>query len=162
MAENLSNQSCIIKNFQSFQWGLNSIIFYRCTSTERARRAPKTLIVRVRIKNWKNHQRALYRLQGGVGTNNSVQVQLGCDRSHLFFQIKFRPSKSINHYREKTHNGLKIIFEQGPLLTKALFYWYSIRDHSSITSAKKWVCGARKWNFLLIYSTIYADVGGWA
>ena len=35
------------------------------------------------------------------------------------------------------------------------------RDHSSITSAKRWVGGVRKWHFLLIYSTIYADVGGW-
>jgi hypothetical protein len=36
-----------------------------------------------------------------------------------------------------------------------------IRDRSSITSAKRWVGGVRKWQFLLIYSTIYADVGGW-
>ena len=36
-----------------------------------------------------------------------------------------------------------------------------LRDHSSIRSAKKWVVGVRKWQFLLIYSTIYADVGGW-
>ena len=36
-------------------------------------------------------------------------------------------------------------------------------DHSSITSAKRWVGGVRKWEFLLIYSTIYADEGGgWA
>ena len=33
-------------------------------------------------------------------------------------------------------------------------------DHSSITSAKRWVGGVRKWQFLLIYSTIHADVGG--
>ena len=36
-----------------------------------------------------------------------------------------------------------------------------VRDHSSIASAKRWVGGVRKWQFLLIYSTIYADVGGW-
>ena len=35
-------------------------------------------------------------------------------------------------------------------------------DHSSTTLAKRWVGGVRKWQFLLIYSTIYADVGGWA
>ena len=35
------------------------------------------------------------------------------------------------------------------------------RDHSSIKSAKKWVGGVRKWQFLQIYSTIYADVGEW-
>ena len=29
-----------------------------------------------------------------------------------------------------------------------------------ITSAKRWV-GSEKWQFLLIFSTIYADVGGW-
>ena len=34
-------------------------------------------------------------------------------------------------------------------------------DHSSIMSAKRWVCGVRKWQFLLIYSSIYADVAGW-
>ena len=34
-------------------------------------------------------------------------------------------------------------------------------DHSSTTSAKMWVGGVRKWQFLLFYSTIYADVGGW-
>ena len=34
-------------------------------------------------------------------------------------------------------------------------------DHSSITSAKRWVGGVRKWQFLLIYSAIYADVVGW-
>ena len=37
---------------------------------------------------------------------------------------------------------------------------FEIRDHSCITSAKRWVGGIRKWQFLLIYSTIYADVGG--
>ena len=37
----------------------------------------------------------------------------------------------------------------------------TLRDHSSITSAKRWVGGVRKWQFLRIYSTIYADVGGW-
>ena len=31
----------------------------------------------------------------------------------------------------------------------------------SITSAKRWVGGVKKWQVLLIYSTIYADVGGW-
>ena len=47
------------------------------------------------------------------------------------------------------------------------YFWYflppaffslslRIRDHSSITSAKKLVGGVRKWQFLLIYSTIYA------
>ena len=35
------------------------------------------------------------------------------------------------------------------------------RDHSSITSAKRWVGGVRKRQFLLIYSTIYADVSAW-
>ena len=40
------------------------------------------------------------------------------------------------------------------------FYFLFLRDHSSITSAKRWVGGVRKWQLLLIYSTIYADVGG--
>ena len=33
---------------------------------------------------------------------------------------------------------------------------FYLRDHSSITSAKRWVGGVRKWQFLLIYSTIHA------
>ena len=37
-----------------------------------------------------------------------------------------------------------------------------IRDHSNITSVKRWMDGVRKWQFLLIYSTIYADVDVWA
>ena len=41
-------------------------------------------------------------------------------------------------------------------------YTLLLRDHSSITSAKTWVGGVRKWQFLLIYSTIFADAGGWA
>ena len=44
--------------------------------------------------------------------------------------------------------------------TLTLLVTIADRDHSSITSAKKWVGGVRKWQFLLIYSTIYADVGG--
>ena len=35
-------------------------------------------------------------------------------------------------------------------------------DHSNITSAKRLVGGVRKWQFLLIYSTFYTDIGGWA
>ena len=38
---------------------------------------------------------------------------------------------------------------------------FVFRDHSSITSAKRWVGWAIKWQFLLIYTTIYVDVGGW-
>ena len=38
--------------------------------------------------------------------------------------------------------------------------FFSIRDNSSIKSAKKWVGGVRKWQFLLVYSTNYADEGG--
>ena len=36
-----------------------------------------------------------------------------------------------------------------------------VRDHSSIMSTKRWVGGVRKWQFFLIYSTIYADIGRW-
>ena len=35
-----------------------------------------------------------------------------------------------------------------------------IRDHSSITPAKKWVGGVRKWQFLMIYSTVNHQRGG--
>ena len=36
-----------------------------------------------------------------------------------------------------------------------------VRDHSSITSSKKWVGGVRKWQFLMIYSTVNHQKGGW-
>ena len=36
-----------------------------------------------------------------------------------------------------------------------------IRGHSSITSSKRWVGGVRKWQFLMIYSTVNHQRGGW-
>ena len=123
LAKNLSNQSGIIWNFWSFQWALNSIIFYRRASTERARRAPKTPIVRVRIK--KTVKTISVHCAGCKAVSAQITVcKCGKGRTasplSTFFQIKFRPRKSINHYREKTHNGLKIIFEGGFQLS-ALF-----------------------------------------
>ena len=38
--------------------------------------------------------------------------------------------------------------------------YLELRDNSSTKSAKRWV-GSENGNFRLIYSTIYADVGGW-
>ena len=35
------------------------------------------------------------------------------------------------------------------------------RDHSSITSSKRWVGGVRKWQFLMIYSTVSHQRVGW-
>ena len=35
------------------------------------------------------------------------------------------------------------------------------RDHSSITSSKRWVGGVRKWKFLMIYSTVNHHRVGW-
>ena len=37
----------------------------------------------------------------------------------------------------------------------------SVRYHSSITSSKRWVGGVRKWQFLMIYSTVNHQRGGW-
>ena len=36
-----------------------------------------------------------------------------------------------------------------------------VRDHSSITSSKRWVGGVRKWQFLMIYSTANHQRGEW-
>ena len=36
-----------------------------------------------------------------------------------------------------------------------------VRDHSSITSSKRWVGGVRKWQFLMIFSTVNYQRGGW-
>ena len=37
----------------------------------------------------------------------------------------------------------------------------SVRDHSSITSSKRLVGGVRKWQFLMIYSTLNHQRDGW-
>ena len=52
------------------------------------------------------------------------------------------------------------------LITWYVFSWkygrsISIRDHSSITSSKRWVSGVRKWQFLMIYSTVNHQRGEW-
>ena len=36
-----------------------------------------------------------------------------------------------------------------------------VRDHSSITSSKRWVGGVRKWQLLMIYSTVNHQRVGW-
>ena len=36
-----------------------------------------------------------------------------------------------------------------------------LRGHSSITSSKRWVGGVRKWQFLMIYSTVNHQRSGW-
>ena len=41
------------------------------------------------------------------------------------------------------------------------WFWVSLRDHSSITSSKRWVGGVRKWQFLMIYSTVNHQRSGW-
>ena len=41
------------------------------------------------------------------------------------------------------------------------FFSESNRGHSSITSSKRWVGGVRKWQFLMIYSTVSHQRGGW-
>ena len=38
---------------------------------------------------------------------------------------------------------------------------FLIKGHSSITSSKRWVGGVRKWQFLMIYSTVKHQRGGW-
>ena len=42
-----------------------------------------------------------------------------------------------------------------------MIYWNVHRDHPSITSSKRWVDGVRKWQFLMIYSTVSHQRGGW-
>ena len=36
-----------------------------------------------------------------------------------------------------------------------------LRDHSNITTAKRWVGGVRKWQFLMIYNTVNHQRRGW-
>ena len=37
----------------------------------------------------------------------------------------------------------------------------TLRDHSSITSSKRWAGGVRKWQFLMIYNTVNHQRVGW-
>ena len=57
--------------------------------------------------------------------------------------------------------GRRSCFDYKKIWYQKCWHKYNLhRDHSSITSAKRWVGGVRKWQFLLIYITIYSDVGG--
>ena len=47
------------------------------------------------------------------------------------------------------------------ILQKRFFREHSVRGHSSITSSKRWVGGVRKWQFLIIYSTVNYQRVGW-
>ena len=42
-----------------------------------------------------------------------------------------------------------------------IYHFLLVRDHSSITSSKRWVGGVRKWQFLMIYSTVNHQRVGW-
>ena len=47
------------------------------------------------------------------------------------------------------------------LISSLVSFFKFIRGHSSITSSKRWVGGVRKWQFLMIYSTINHQRGEW-
>ena len=51
-----------------------------------------------------------------------------------------------------------IICDKNNFCDKYSFYF---REHSSITSSKRWVGGVRKWQFLMIYSTVNHQRVGW-
>ena len=53
----------------------------------------------------------------------------------------------------------KFQFKSVILGAEISIFW--VWDHSSITSAKRWLGWVRKWHFLLIYSTIHSDVLRW-
>ena len=50
------------------------------------------------------------------------------------------------------------LMEKTMQLRYVKIFWQAFRDHSYITSAKG-LCGSEKWQFLLTFSTINADVG---
>ena len=51
-------------------------------------------------------------------------------------------------------------FPNSDVEQKSLNYT-NIRDHSNSTSSKRWVGGVRKWQFLMIYSTVNHQRVGW-
>ena len=50
---------------------------------------------------------------------------------------------------------------EAALKTRNFFRQLHARDHSSIASSKRWVGGVRKWQFLMIYSTVNHQRVGW-
>ena len=65
--------------------------------------------------------------------------------------------------QHSTEHQQKRPFLNPPSQYAEVIYGWSLKDHSSITSAKRWVGGwGQKMAILLIYSTIYGGVGGWA
>ena len=63
----------------------------------------------------------------------------------LGFAIPAGPLLFCDYFRQHTY------IKMHPLLAKGPFMYYVSKEGG----------GVRKWQFLLIYSTIYADVGGW-
>ena len=82
--------------------------------------------------------------------------------SHLSWRID-----PILHQREKgigkIHNSwlTGIYFLPLVALWKSNPFFSLVREHFSITSSKRWVCGVRKWQFLMIYSAVDHQRGGW-
>ena len=99
-----------------------------------------------------------------VGDPTSYRGKNLCMRLHMSvlkcFVLKTLPCKSRQNFMELIQQSGTEAWGNGHY---GCFFNHHkfFRDHSSITSAKRWVGGVRKWQFLLIYLTIYADVSGW-
>ena len=93
------------------------------------------------------------------------RVQINCWRLLLcFLKIKWFFFHYLTgffgtRYYKANMSFCPALFKQQ--LNNYHLFFRSLRDHSSITSAKRWVGGVRKWQLLLIYSTINAHVGWW-
>ena len=61
----------------------------------------------------------------------------------------------------KTRNAAEEITRINITSSAGKFHDQFIRGHSSITSSKRWVGGVRKWQLLMIYSTVNHQRVGW-
>ena len=79
----------------------------------------------------------------------------------FFFLKKLRFSLTLKEYRISENSFPPSIFHSNYPIYEVKNCHNAARGHSSITSSKRWVGGVRKWQFVMIYSTVNHQRGGW-
>ena len=115
-----------------------------------------------------------------------ISVQEACAKCFSVHVSKFEILQISWNKWNKEHQALSFSFSQIDLafgyFLCCCFMWFAefqiliskpksiwrkllvlswLRDHSIITSSKRWVGGVKKWQFLMIYSTVNHQTVGW-
>ena len=91
--------------------------------------------------------------------------ELPLDKWVKDMEEKEKPCLEVNDMTIRDHPQMTSIIAPDFLHTHphvGSFFVLYLWDHSSITSSKRWVSKVRKWQFLMIYSTVNHQRGGWA